>query len=57
MGVNTVQASASAGGRIQAIWGRKDCQVHNPGSRGRQARWRLWKPLSEPVRSWSVHKQ
>ena len=56
-GVDTVQASASAGGRIQAIRGRKDCQVHIPGSRGRQARWRLWKPLSEPVSSWSVHKQ
>lgn len=55
--VNTVQVSASAGRRIQATRGRKDCQVHIPGSRGMQARWRLWKPLSEPVRSWSVHKQ
>ncbi|VFV45614.1 synapsin ib [Lynx pardinus] len=56
-GVNTVQASASAGGRIQAIRVLRDCQVHIPGSLGRQARWRLWKPLSVPVRNWSVHKQ
>lgn len=45
------------GGRIQASRDRRDFQLHNPGFCGRQARKRLWKPLSEPVSSWSVHKQ
>lgn len=38
--VNTVQARLLLC-RVCPPRGRRDCQVHIPGSRGRQARWRL----------------